>query len=53
VQLARLAGARVIGTGSESSHAFLRELGAEPVADGPGLADRVRALVPDGLTAAM
>jgi NADPH:quinone reductase-like Zn-dependent oxidoreductase len=48
VQLARLAGARVIGTGSESSHAFLRE----PVAYGPGLADRVRALAPDGLTAA-
>src|ERR1700744_5915860 len=31
VQLARLAGARVIGTGSDSSHAFLRELGAKPV----------------------
>ncbi len=52
VQLARLTGARVIGTGSESSHAFLRELGAEPVAYGPGLADRVRTLAPDGLTAA-
>jgi len=52
VQLARLARARVIGTGSRSSHAFLRELGAEPAAYGPGLADRVRALAPDGLTAA-
>ena len=52
VQLARLAGARVIATGSESSHGFLRELGAEPVAYGPGLADRVRALAPDGVTAA-
>jgi NADPH:quinone reductase-like Zn-dependent oxidoreductase len=51
VQLARLAGARVIGTGSESSHAFLRELGAEPVVYGLGLAARVRALAPDGLTA--
>ncbi len=52
VQLARLAGARVIGTGSESSHAFLRELGAEPIAYGPGLAHGVRALAPAGLTAA-
>ncbi len=49
VQLAKLAGARVIGTASESTFGFLRELGAEPVAYGPGLADRVRAL---GVTAA-
>jgi NADPH:quinone reductase-like Zn-dependent oxidoreductase len=46
VQLARLAGARVIGTGSEGSSEFLRKLGAEPVAYGAGLADRVRALGP-------
>ena len=52
VQLARLAGARVIATGSDGSHGFLRELGAEPIAYGPGLADRVRALAPDGPTAA-
>lgn len=52
VQLARIAGARVIGTASEGSHPFLAELGAEPVAYGPGLADRVRALAPEGLTAA-
>jgi NADPH:quinone reductase-like Zn-dependent oxidoreductase len=52
VQLARLAGARVIGTASPSTFAFLRELGAEPVAYGPGLVDRVRALAPDGVTAA-
>ena len=52
VQLARLAGARVIGTGSESAHDFLRELGAEPVAYGPGLAEGVRALAPGGVTAA-
>lgn len=44
VQLARLAGARVIGTGSADSFGFLRKLGAEPVAYGAGLADRVRAL---------
>jgi NADPH:quinone reductase-like Zn-dependent oxidoreductase len=46
VQLARLAGARVIGTGSATSSDFLRGLGAEPVAYGDGLADRVRALGP-------
>jgi hypothetical protein len=30
--LARIAGARVIGTGSAASADFLRDLGAEPVA---------------------
>ncbi|MEW2164045.1 NADP-dependent oxidoreductase [Streptomyces sp. NPDC007084] len=53
VQLARIAGARVIGTGSASSADFLRGLGAEPVAYGDGLADRVRALAPGGVTAAI
>jgi NADPH:quinone reductase-like Zn-dependent oxidoreductase len=52
VQLAKLAGARVIGTASESTSEFLRQLGAEPVDYGPGLADRVRALVPRGVSAA-
>ena len=52
VPLAKLAGARVIGTASESTFEFLRQGGAEPVAYGPGLADRVRALAPDGVTAA-
>jgi NADPH:quinone reductase-like Zn-dependent oxidoreductase len=53
VQLARLAGARVIGTGSATSSDFLRDLGAEPVAYGDGLADRVRDLAPGGVTAAI
>ena len=53
VQLARLAGARVIGTGSATSADALRALGAEPVAYGDGLADRVRALAPGGVTAAI
>jgi NADPH:quinone reductase-like Zn-dependent oxidoreductase len=44
VQLARERGARVIGTASEANHDFLRSLGAEPTAYGPGLAERVRAL---------
>ncbi|KAA9089203.1 NADP-dependent oxidoreductase [Microbacterium radiodurans] len=49
VQLARLRGARVIGTASERNHDYLRELGAEPVVYGDGLADRVRELAPDGV----
>jgi NADPH:quinone reductase-like Zn-dependent oxidoreductase len=53
VQLARIAGARVIGTGSATSADFLRDLGAEPVAYGDGLEDRVRALAPRGITAAI
>jgi len=53
VQLARLAGARVIGTGSATSADALRALGAEPVAYGDGLASRVRALAPAGVTAAI
>jgi NADPH:quinone reductase-like Zn-dependent oxidoreductase len=52
VQLARRAGARVIGTASPGTFDFLRGLGAEPVAYGPGLAARVRALAPEGITAA-
>jgi NADPH:quinone reductase-like Zn-dependent oxidoreductase len=52
VQLAALDGATVIGTASESTFEFVRQLGAQPVAYGPGLADRVRALVPGGVTAA-
>ncbi|MHC3471037.1 NADP-dependent oxidoreductase [Streptomyces sp. 7R007] len=53
VQLARIAGARVIGTGSAASADHLRALGAEPVAYGDGLTDRVRALAPGGVTAAI
>ncbi len=52
VQLARLAGATVIGTAAESTFEFLRGLGTEPVAYGPGLVERVRALVPQGPSAA-
>jgi NADPH:quinone reductase-like Zn-dependent oxidoreductase len=53
VQLARLAGARVIATGSAASAHALLDLGGEPVTYGEGLADRVRALAPTGVTAAM
>jgi NADPH:quinone reductase-like Zn-dependent oxidoreductase len=53
VQLARLAGARVIGTGSARSAEVLRSIGAEPVVYGDGVVDRVRELAPDGVTAAI
>jgi NADPH:quinone reductase-like Zn-dependent oxidoreductase len=49
VQLARVRGARVIGTASERNHEFLRSLGAEPTTYGAGLVERVRALAPDGV----
>lgn len=52
VQLARHAGCRVIGTASERNHEHLRTLGAQPVEYGDGLADRLRALAPDGIDAA-
>lgn len=52
VQLAKLAGARVIGTSSPAAFDFLRDLGADPVAYGEGLVERVRALAPEGVTAA-
>ncbi|QTX05061.1 NADP-dependent oxidoreductase [Agromyces archimandritae] len=50
-QLARRAGARVIGSAGEANDEALRELGIEPVRYGPGLADRVRALAPSGVDA--
>lgn len=53
VQLAVARGARVIGTASERNHAYLRELGAEPVSYGDGLEERVRALAPEGVDAAL
>ncbi|MGN6253133.1 MAG: quinone oxidoreductase family protein [Marmoricola sp.] len=53
VQLAALRGARVIATASPRQHDELRALGAEPVAYGDGLEDRVRALAPGGIDAAL
>jgi NADPH:quinone reductase-like Zn-dependent oxidoreductase len=46
VQLAVARGAKVIATASPARHDQLREYGAEPVAYGNGLADRVRAIGP-------
>ncbi|MGP8233074.1 MAG: NADP-dependent oxidoreductase [Methylovirgula sp.] len=53
VQLAIARGARVIGTASTANHDYLRLLGAEPVTYGGGMAERVRALAPDGVDAAL
>ncbi|MFF0245124.1 NADP-dependent oxidoreductase [Streptosporangium sandarakinum] len=49
VQIAVALGARVIGTASPANHDRLRALGAEPVAYGEGLAERVRSLAPEGV----
>ncbi|MBF9067099.1 NADP-dependent oxidoreductase [Streptacidiphilus fuscans] len=53
VQFAVARGARVIGTASPSNHAYLSSLGAEPVAYGEGLVERVQALVPGGVDLAL
>ncbi|MFD3551622.1 NADP-dependent oxidoreductase [Streptomyces goshikiensis] len=53
VQIAVALGLRVIGTAGAHNHDYLRALGAEPVLYGEGFADRVRALAPDGVDAAL
>ena len=53
VQLAHAKGARVIGTAGTVNHEYLTDLHATPVAYGPGLVERVRALAPHGVTAAI
>ncbi len=51
-QLAREAGARVIGTANPRHHGALRELGVEPIDyRDPDLTARVRTLAPDGVDA--
>ncbi|RSM63930.1 NADPH:quinone reductase [Actinoplanes sp. ATCC 53533] len=51
VQLAVARGVTVVGTASPRNHDYLRSLGAIPVTYGDGLADRVRALAPQGIDA--
>ena len=53
IQLAAARGATVVGTATPARHDLLREFGAIPVAYGDGLADRVRAAAPHGVTAAL
>ncbi|EMD27740.1 NADP-dependent oxidoreductase [Amycolatopsis azurea] len=51
VQLAVARGLTVVGTASEANHDYLRSLGAVPVQYGEGLAERVRAVAPQGIDA--
>jgi NADPH:quinone reductase-like Zn-dependent oxidoreductase len=53
VQIAVARGARVIGTASPGNHGYLRSLRVEPTTYGEGLAERLRELAPDGITAAV
>ena len=53
VQLARLAGATVIGSASEANHELLRSLGVIPVEYGEGMVDAIRATAPQGVTVAL
>ena len=53
IQFAVLWGATVVATSSEGRFDRVRELGALPVAYGEGLADRVRAAAPQGVTVAI
>ncbi|MGH3302066.1 MAG: NADP-dependent oxidoreductase [Streptosporangiaceae bacterium] len=46
VQLARLAGAEVVGLAGETHHDWLRSKGVIPVTYGDGVADRIRAAAP-------
>jgi NADPH:quinone reductase-like Zn-dependent oxidoreductase len=51
VQLLRARGATVVGIASEANHEWLRSVDVIPVAYGEGLADRIRAIAPDGVDA--
>ncbi|MEU6580460.1 NADP-dependent oxidoreductase [Nocardia sp. NPDC046763] len=51
VQLARRAGATVIGLASESNHAWLQRHGVIPIAYGDDVADRIKAAAPEGVDA--
>ena len=51
VQLARLSGAKVIGTASVRKHDYVRSLGAEPVDYRDDVPSRVREISPDGVDA--
>lgn len=48
IQLARLAGARVVATASAANHEFLEGLGATAISYGEGLAQRALEASPDG-----
>ena len=52
-QLAVRAGARVLALASAANHAALRGYGAEPLAYGDGLDERLRAAAPNGIDAVL
>jgi NADPH:quinone reductase-like Zn-dependent oxidoreductase len=51
VQLARRAGATVLGIAGPASADWLKSVGVTPVTYGEGLADRLKAAAPDGMSA--
>lgn len=51
VQLARRAGATVIGLAGEHNHDWLTSRGIIPITYGEGVADRIRVIAPDGVDA--
>jgi NADPH:quinone reductase-like Zn-dependent oxidoreductase len=53
VQIARQRGISVIGTGGTANQDYLESLGALATTYGDGLTDRVRAIAPDGVDAAL
>ncbi|WP_018295708.1 quinone oxidoreductase family protein [Corynebacterium lubricantis] len=53
LQFAKGVGATVIGTSSAKNAENVRRFGGIPVEYGPGLADRVRAAAPEGITVAL
>jgi NADPH:quinone reductase-like Zn-dependent oxidoreductase len=53
LQIARSRGIVVIGTASARNQGYVRSLGAIPTTYGEGLVERVRALAPDGIDAAL
>jgi len=53
LQFARHRGIRVVGTASAAKHDYLRGLGAMPTTYGAGLVERVRAIAPGGVDAAL
>ncbi len=53
VQLAVARGARVIGAAGPANQELVRGYGAEPVTYGDGMVERVRAVAPDGVDAAL
>jgi NADPH:quinone reductase-like Zn-dependent oxidoreductase len=53
VQIATARGARVIGTGSRASQAFIESLGATPVQYGDELVEQVLKIAPNGVNAVL